>query len=120
MQAAALDNADSDMPATIRGFLEALPATPEDERLSYNFLKDTPDIPAPYVLTRDGIWDALVNGLSPRMRGNRTQSMFYCYPGRSIPAYAGEPHVVVIRKAFVRGLSPRMRGNHSLAFGSGA
>lgn len=59
VQAAALNNADADMPATIRGFLEALPTRPLDERLSYNFLKDTPDIPPPYVLTRDGVWDAL-------------------------------------------------------------
>ena len=70
-------------------------------------------------------------GLSPRMRGNRAQSVYRRVRRRSIPAYAGEPSYpcrkVGIKRVYPRvcggtlpgrgsaglrgGLSPRMRGN---------
>ena len=71
------------------------------------------------------------SGLSPRMRGNRADAGAVGSPGRSIPAYAGEPLGVRFRisrspvyprvcggtAGSIRGdkhregLSPRMRGN---------
>ena len=73
-------------------------------------------------------------GLSPRMRGNRSNPIQRGRAGRSIPAYAGEPSptgpcrrtssvyprvcggTVAIRSSVVGpgGLSPRMRGNHTV------
>ena len=70
-------------------------------------------------------------GLSPRMRGNRVYRPGLSGSARSIPAYAGEPHLLVWHKTFSTvyprvcggtafdtaanqrywGLSPRMRGN---------
>ena len=72
-----------------------------------------------------------VLGLSPRMRGNRRRPRAGRCPGRSIPAYAGEPawptwpwsssrvyprvcggnHSAVARQPILKGLSPRVRGN---------
>ena len=74
---------------------------------------------------------AHAEGLSPRMRGNLRQFVPFGHNARSIPAYAGEPHIGdgVARCRWVyprvcggtpsspaafsarRGLSPRMRGN---------
>ena len=71
------------------------------------------------------------DGLSPRMRGNRLAARISVCRGRSIPAYAGEPHagtqynrahwvyprvcggtkMVVSATPQPGGLSPRMRGN---------
>ena len=73
-------------------------------------------------------------GLSPRMRGNPLRLGRSRQPGRSIPAYAGEPVVMAavisflrvyprvcggtsrrcIKGSMGRGLSPRMRGNLAL------
>ena len=74
-------------------------------------------------------------GLSPRMRGNQQpHNRSPCWRG-SIPAHAGEPHVIGVRDPRARvypracggtilqafaaareeGLSPRMRGNHQRA-----
>ena len=74
---------------------------------------------------------AYLEGLSPRMRGNRARQRVRCIDARSIPAYAGEPpyqpHDGVAPAVYPRvcggtyarrtgedgrrGLSPRMRGN---------
>ena len=73
----------------------------------------------------------LLEGLSPRVRGNHAVIMEYHRAGRSIPACAGEPRssvrAAVFRKVYPRvcggttlgtdntldtwGLSPRVRGN---------
>ena len=50
-------------------------------------------------------------GLSPRMRGNRSSAAFVTLPPGSIPAHAGEPGYKVVRLLPDGGLSPRMRGN---------
>ncbi len=70
-------------------------------------------------------------GLSPRVRGNRRESLRICANRRSIPACTGEPFAhatariiaevyprvyggtgrIQIRKNFYHGLSPRVRGN---------
>ena len=70
-------------------------------------------------------------GLSPRVRGNRSQRMAQGESGRSIPACAGEPLILpaaaslfqvyprvcggtqiqIVRSGIVLGLSPRVRGN---------
>ena len=72
-----------------------------------------------------------VNGLSPRVRGNRIVSWSTVLTDRSIPACAGEPvevvasysvgevyprvcggtFVSVCQLTYVSGLSPRVRGN---------
>ena len=74
-----------------------------------------------------------MNGLSPRVRGNRTTLTLTTLATRSIPACAGEPPVVLAarpcqqvyprvcggtpangqQKADASGLSPRVRGNHT-------
>ena len=74
---------------------------------------------------------ANVDGLSPRMRGNRRRRLRFPPIAGSIPAYAGEPcrrcgyafirevyprvcggtTISCVRDAFSSGLSPRMRGN---------
>ncbi len=70
-------------------------------------------------------------GLSPRVRGNPTALCHGALPQRSIPACAGEPYIIRMRKAagevyprvcggtggwdirksLIKGLSPRVRGN---------
>ena len=75
--------------------------------------------------------EGAVNGLSPRVRGNRSMGVFPLPTRRSIPACAGEPHIrrltmplaevyprvcggtipQSINAVIVLGLSPRVRGN---------
>ena len=79
-----------------------------------------------------GFFDGLIDGLSPRMRGNPRYAPAAVIPRRSIPAYAGEPPGCQLRPRrngvyprvcggtwydlylapTLPGLSPRMRGNH--------
>ena len=82
--------------------------------------------------TRHGRLDPLHSqGLSPRGRGNRTGASASRRPARSIPAWAGKPHIalkhltvpvvyprvggetaqVFDRAIISEGLSPRGRGN---------
>ena len=57
-----------------------------------------------------------VEGLSPRVRGNRGIGRAAICAARSIPARAGEPIVAAgkaLRSGYGNGLSPRVRGNRS-------
>ena len=60
-----------------------------------------------------------VEGLSPRVRGNRSAAMYQLGIAGSIPASAGEPAGKVVVKKVVRGLSPRVRGEPPCASRSG-
>ena len=80
-----------------------------------------------------------LQGLSPRVRGNRADSMVWTTAGRSIPACAGEPNggLAMMRLVMVyprvcggtchlarghgaaAGLSPRVRGNRRYSVRSG-
>ena len=54
---------------------------------------------------------AMLEGLSPRVRGNRERALAMASSRRSIPACAGEPSTSPDSTPSVRGLSPRVRGN---------
>ena len=54
----------------------------------------------------------LIEGLSPRLRGNHRQDSYIAPGWRSIPALAGNP-VYVICHSLVWGSIPRLRGNLS-------
>ena len=55
------------------------------------------------------VWTGLVSGLSPRVRGNRAPAYRTPARGRSIPACAGEPIVVVVSSSG-DGVYPRVCG----------
>ena len=60
--------------------------------------------------------DGVLQGLSPRVRGNQVRVVLIPDGDGSIPARAGETGVTISFTNRFMGLSPRVRGNHVLSY----
>ena len=110
----------------------SIPACTGEPTHPVTVLRKSRVYPRVYGGTIPGLWDAVaMQGLSPRVRGNRKRAGEGRVPGRSIPACTGEPVTIIscvpaamvyprvyggtsrsaAARAGASGLSPRVRGN---------